>query len=62
MKIVIEPGQHQWYGFAEGAPQPWSGLMVIGNSLDEVLQKLPGAINELREAAALSSAIRKDEQ
>jgi hypothetical protein len=52
MKIIIEPGQHQWFCTAEDAAQPYSGLLVVGKSLDEVLDKLPGAINELREAFA----------
>lgn len=52
MKIIIEPGQHQWIATTSyDAPQPWSGLLVVGNSLDEVMRKLPGALNELREAS-----------
>jgi hypothetical protein len=60
MKIVIEQGSHAWYAMTEGdAPQPYSGLLVTGNSMDDVIEKLPGALRELREAVSLKTADRK---
>lgn len=57
MKIVIEEKSYGWYAMTEGdAPQPYNGLLVGGNSMDDVLEKLPGALKELREAFLLKTA------
>lgn len=51
MKITFHDGPSgSWYAMASDLPQPWSGLLVVGDSLDDVMRKLPGALNELREA------------
>lgn len=56
MKIVIEKAQHSWYASMEGAPRPYQGFLVWGNSQDEVLDKISDAIKDLRKASLLNTA------
>jgi hypothetical protein len=48
--------KHAWYAVANNAPQPYSGLLVTGDTVDEVIEKLPGALRELREAFSIKTA------
>lgn len=56
MKIVITKGQHQWYASTEDCEGLYRGLLVVGGSLDAVIDKLPEAFKDLRDAAAASAA------
>lgn len=56
MKIVIEKGQHQWFASTEDCEGLYRGLLVVGDSMDAVIDQLPAAFKDLRDAAELSSA------
>lgn len=51
MKIVIEKGQHNWYASTEDCVGLYRGLLVVGPSMDSVIDKLPDAFKDLRQAA-----------
>ena len=60
MKIVFEKGKTgQWYATAENCAGLYRGLLVVGPTLDSVIDKLPDAFKDLRDAAALSSTESK---
>jgi hypothetical protein len=54
MKIVIEKGQHQWFAHAEECVGLYRGLLVVGRSMDDVIDALPAAFKDLRDAASRS--------
>lgn len=55
MNIVIEEGETgNWYATAQGVTGLYRGLLVVGPTMDSVIDKLPGAFKDLRDAAALS--------
>lgn len=56
MRIVIEKGQHNWYGTCENCEPLYRGLLVVGGSVDAVIDALPAAFKDLRDAAALKTA------
>ena len=61
MRIVFEKGKTGlWYATAENCEGLYRGLLVVGPSMDSVIDKLPDAFKNLREAAALTSAYRED--
>lgn len=56
MKIVIVKGQHQWYASAEDCEGLYRGLLVVGGSMDAVIDSLPSAFKDLRDAAAAQAS------
>jgi hypothetical protein len=55
MKIVIEQGKAgSWYASTEECSGLYRGLLVAGGSMDAVINALPGAFKDLRDAAAAS--------
>jgi hypothetical protein len=62
MKIIIEKGQHQWYASTEDCDGLYRGLLVAGGSMDAVIDALPAAFKDLRDAAALTSAQGKSDE
>jgi len=48
MKIVIEKGRHGWFAVAHEVEGLYRGLLVVADSLDEVLDQLSEACKELR--------------
>ena len=63
MKIVIEKGRGQWwYATTENCEGLYRGLLVSGPTMDSVIDMLPAAFKDLRDAAAAQSpADRKGE-
>ena len=57
MKIVIEKGQHNWYASTEECDGLYRGLLVVGGSMDAVVDKLPEAFADLRKAAASPASL-----
>lgn len=56
MIIVFEKGKTGlWYATAEDCEGLYRGLLVVGGSMDAVIDKLPGAFKDLRDAAASRS-------
>jgi len=51
MRIVIEKGKTAWYATAENCEGLYRGLLVVGGSMDAVIDKLPAAFKDLRDAA-----------
>ena len=51
MKTVIEERSHGWYAHAEDCVGLYRGLLVVGPSMDAVIDKLPEAFRDLRMAA-----------
>lgn len=51
MKIIIEERQHGWYAHTEDCTGLYRGLLVVGPSMDSVINKLPDAFKDLRDAA-----------
>jgi len=51
MRIVFEKGQHNWYATAENCDPLYRGLLVVGGSIEAIVDQLPGAFKELRDAA-----------
>lgn len=53
MKIVIEQGKTGlWYGTTEGVVGLYRGLLVVGPTMDLVIDKIPEAFKDLRSAAS----------
>jgi len=60
MKIVIENGDHDlWYGTTEEINGLYRCLLVIGPTMDSVIDILPAAFKGLRDDAANTSGIRE---
>jgi hypothetical protein len=59
MKIVIEKGQHQWYASTEDCEGLYRGLLVVGGSMDAVIDALPAGFKDLRDAAEQRSKEQK---
>lgn len=51
MRIVFEKGQHNWYATAENCKPLYRGLLVVGGSIEAVVDQLPAAFADLRRAA-----------
>lgn len=61
MRVVFEKGKAGlWYATAENCEGLYRGLLVVGPTLDSVIDKLPDAFKDLREAAASSSMPSKE--
>jgi hypothetical protein len=57
MKINIEKGQQGlWYATAENIDGLYRGLLVVGPTMDSVIDKLPDAFKDMRDAASLKSS------
>lgn len=54
MRIVIEKGNHYWYATTENCEGLYRGLLVAGPSMEAVIDMLPAAFKDLRDAAAAS--------
>lgn len=55
MRIVIEQGKAGlWYGTAEEVVGLYRGLLVVGPTMDSVIDILPAAFKDLRDAASLN--------
>jgi hypothetical protein len=53
MRIVFEKGKTGlWYATAENCEGLYRGLLVVGPTMDAVIDKLPDAFKDLRDAAA----------
>lgn len=61
MRIVFEKGQYNWYATAENCDPLYRGLLVVGGSIEAVIDKLPGAFRELREAAARAGGMSMEQ-
>jgi len=56
MRIVFEKGKAGlWYATAENCEGLYRGLLVAGPTLDAVIDMLPAAFKDLRDAAAKQS-------
>lgn len=54
MRIVFEKGKAGlWYATAENCEGLYRGLLVVGPTMDSVIDKLPDAFRDLREASSL---------
>lgn len=54
MRIVIERGKTgNWYGTAENVVGIYRGLLVVGPTMDSVIDLLPAAFKDLRDAASM---------
>lgn len=52
MRIVIEKGQQGlWYGTAENIDGLYRGLLIVGPTMDSVIDMIPTAFKDLRDAA-----------
>jgi hypothetical protein len=53
MRVVFEKGKTGlWYATAENCEGLYRGLLVVGPTMDAVIDKLPDAFKDLRDAAA----------
>jgi hypothetical protein len=54
MRIVFEKGKEGlWYATAENCHGLYRGLLVVGGSIDAVIDKLPAAFADLRAAGCV---------
>lgn len=54
MRIVFEKGKAGlWYATAENCEGLYRGLLIVGPTLDSVIDMIPAAFKDLRDAAAL---------
>jgi len=52
MKIVFEKGKEGlWYAHTEGFVGLYQGILIAGGSIDAVIDKLPAAFKDMRDAA-----------
>ena len=63
MRIVFEKGKTGlWYASTENCEGLYRGLLVVGPTLDLVIDRLPDAFKDLRDAAASSPLSSKEQR
>ncbi len=56
MRIVFEKGKAGlWYATAENCDGLYRGLLIVGPTMDSVIDMIPAAFKDLRDAAASRS-------
>ncbi len=57
MRVVIKQGNAGlWYGTAEEVVGLYRGLLIVGPTMDSVIDKIPDAFKDLRDAASAALA------